>query len=230
MWTKSIQLILLTVLICYDSKWRNKNNYNVFFLLARDCYSTIFGDFYRSHVISMSKELVLDFASIKTPYKKFVIVRTWYDVLVTICDGDTANYVFVFDQDLYAIMIQWLIRLDISYDWQLNIELITVNWQVDMRSSDNSTTGCMGNTSIALEHLTRAIHSINNERFARDIISSRLITHPPSNLSDLIDCYNSTLQIFSSNLHLSYLKSYAQSHLNHGLLLLSTSSSRLNVV
>ena len=28
---------------------------------------------------------------------------------------------------------------------------------------------------------------------ARDIISSRLITHPPSNLSDLIDCYNSTL-------------------------------------
>ena len=43
------------------------------------------------------------------------------------------------------------------------------------------------------KHLTREIHSINVERFARDIISSRLITHPPSNLSDLIDCYNSTL-------------------------------------
>ena len=43
------------------------------------------------------------------------------------------------------------------------------------------------------KHLTRAIHSINIERFTRDIISSRLITHPPSNLSDLIDCYNSTL-------------------------------------
>lgn len=43
------------------------------------------------------------------------------------------------------------------------------------------------------KHLTRAIHSINVERFARDDISSRLITHPPSNLSDLIDCYNSTL-------------------------------------
>jgi exonuclease III len=42
-------------------------------------------------------------------------------------------------------------------------------------------------------HLTRAIHSINIGRFIRDIISSRLITHPPSNLSDLIDCYNSTL-------------------------------------
>ena len=37
------------------------------------------------------------------------------------------------------------------------------------------------------------IHSINIGRFIRDIISSRLITHPPSNLSDLIDCYNSTL-------------------------------------
>ena len=43
------------------------------------------------------------------------------------------------------------------------------------------------------KHLTRAIHSINVERFARDIFSSRLITHPPSDLSDLIDCYNSTL-------------------------------------
>ena len=43
------------------------------------------------------------------------------------------------------------------------------------------------------KHLTRAIHSINVERFARAVISSRLITHPPSNLSDLIDCYNSTL-------------------------------------
>ena len=42
------------------------------------------------------------------------------------------------------------------------------------------------------KHLTRAIHSINIKRFARDNISSRLIIHPPSNLSDLIDCYNST--------------------------------------
>jgi exonuclease III len=44
------------------------------------------------------------------------------------------------------------------------------------------------------KHLTRAVHSINIEKFSRDIISSRLITHPPSNLSDLIDCYNSTLK------------------------------------
>ena len=43
------------------------------------------------------------------------------------------------------------------------------------------------------KHLTRAIHSIYIERFARDIISSRLIAHPPSNISDLVDCYNSTL-------------------------------------
>ena len=43
------------------------------------------------------------------------------------------------------------------------------------------------------EHLLRAIPFIKVERFTGDIISSRLITHPPSNPSDLIDSYNSTL-------------------------------------
>jgi HEPN domain-containing protein len=43
------------------------------------------------------------------------------------------------------------------------------------------------------KHLTRAIRSINIANFCSDILSSRLITHPPSNLSDLVDCYNSTL-------------------------------------
>ena len=41
--------------------------------------------------------------------------------------------------------------------------------------------------------LTRAVTSINASKFSRDILSSRLITHPPSALSDLVDCYNSTL-------------------------------------
>jgi exonuclease III len=43
------------------------------------------------------------------------------------------------------------------------------------------------------KHLTRSMHSINVKNFIRDITFSRLITHSPTNLSDLIDCYNSTL-------------------------------------
>ena len=43
------------------------------------------------------------------------------------------------------------------------------------------------------KHLTRAISSIDATQFGRDILSSRLITHPPSGLSDLVECYNSTL-------------------------------------
>jgi hypothetical protein len=41
--------------------------------------------------------------------------------------------------------------------------------------------------------LTRAIRAINITDFCHDILSSSLITHPPSTLSDLVDCYNSTL-------------------------------------
>ena len=43
------------------------------------------------------------------------------------------------------------------------------------------------------KHFTRSIHSINIQSFIRDIISSPLITHPPANLTDLVDCYNTTL-------------------------------------
>ena len=43
------------------------------------------------------------------------------------------------------------------------------------------------------KHLTRSIHSINTNSFILDIMSSKLITHPPTILSDLVDCYNSTL-------------------------------------
>jgi len=35
--------------------------------------------------------------------------------------------------------------------------------------------------------------SISVPKFTRDILHSRLITHPPSNLSDLVDAYNTTL-------------------------------------
>ena len=41
--------------------------------------------------------------------------------------------------------------------------------------------------------LTRAIRAINITNFCHDILSSRLITHPPSTLSDLVNCYNLTL-------------------------------------
>jgi len=41
--------------------------------------------------------------------------------------------------------------------------------------------------------LTRALRAINIIEFCHDILSSCLITHPPSTLSDLVDCYNSTL-------------------------------------
>ena len=43
------------------------------------------------------------------------------------------------------------------------------------------------------EHFFRCIKSINLNNFIRDIRTSRLITHPPTNLSDLVDCYNLTL-------------------------------------
>ena len=43
------------------------------------------------------------------------------------------------------------------------------------------------------KHLTRSIRSINITNFCRDILFSRLITHPPSDLAGLVDCYNSTL-------------------------------------
>jgi len=41
--------------------------------------------------------------------------------------------------------------------------------------------------------LTRAIRAINITELCHDILSSCLITHPPSTLSDLVDCYNSTI-------------------------------------
>jgi hypothetical protein len=43
------------------------------------------------------------------------------------------------------------------------------------------------------KHSFRRIKSINIHSFILDILSSTLITRPPSNLSDLVDCYNSTL-------------------------------------
>jgi len=39
----------------------------------------------------------------------------------------------------------------------------------------------------------RCFKSISVSKFTRDILQSRPITHPPPNLSDLVDAYNSTL-------------------------------------
>jgi hypothetical protein len=39
----------------------------------------------------------------------------------------------------------------------------------------------------------RSIKSVNIEKFKQDILSSSLIMHPPTKLSDLVDCYNYTL-------------------------------------
>ena len=39
----------------------------------------------------------------------------------------------------------------------------------------------------------RCMKSISVPKFTRDILHPRLITHPPSNLSDLVDAYNTTL-------------------------------------
>jgi len=39
----------------------------------------------------------------------------------------------------------------------------------------------------------RSIKSINVSQFSRDITLSRLITHPPSSLNELVHCYNTTL-------------------------------------
>jgi len=48
-------------------------------------------------------------------------------------------------------------------------------------------------TALITKHITRAIRAINITEFCHDILSSCLITHPPSTLTDLVDCYNSTL-------------------------------------
>jgi len=42
-------------------------------------------------------------------------------------------------------------------------------------------------------HSFRRIHNINIDQFISDISSSDLIINPPSNLNDLVSCYNSTL-------------------------------------
>ena len=39
----------------------------------------------------------------------------------------------------------------------------------------------------------RCLKSMSISKFTQDILSSRLITHPPTNLSDLVDSYNTTL-------------------------------------
>jgi hypothetical protein len=44
-----------------------------------------------------------------------------------------------------------------------------------------------------IKRLTRAFTSIDASKFSNDILSSRLITHPPSAFSDLVDIYNFTL-------------------------------------
>ena len=43
------------------------------------------------------------------------------------------------------------------------------------------------------EHFFRCINSINMNKFIHDIHTSILISHPPNNLHDLVDCYNKTL-------------------------------------
>ena len=43
------------------------------------------------------------------------------------------------------------------------------------------------------KHFFRCIKSINLINFIRDIRTSRLVTHPPTNLTDLVECYNLTL-------------------------------------
>jgi len=47
----------------------------------------------------------------------------------------------------------------------------------------------------------RCFKSIIVSKFTRDILHSRLITHPPPNLSDLVDAYNSTLNFSYRYIH-----------------------------
>jgi len=48
-------------------------------------------------------------------------------------------------------------------------------------------------TALITKHLPRAIRARNITEFCHDTLSSCLITNPSSTLSDLVDCYNSTL-------------------------------------
>ena len=52
------------------------------------------------------------------------------------------------------------------------------------------------------KHFFRCIKSITLSNFIRDIRTSQLITHPPTNLSDLVECYNLILSNILKNMHL----------------------------
>jgi len=64
-------------------------------------------------------------------------------------------------------------------------------------------------TALITKYLSRAVRAINITELCHDILSSHLITHPPSAFSNLVDCYNSTLYDFSTIMLLSGLKSSA---------------------
>ena len=51
----------------------------------------------------------------------------------------------------------------------------------------------------------RSIKSINVDNFTYDILCSRLITRPPTGLTDLLDAYNYTLTKFAISMLLSSL-------------------------
>ena len=46
---------------------------------------------------------------------------------------------------------------------------------------------------VLVTHFYRCLKSINIDKFQRDILSTKLITHPPTSLSELVSCYNTTL-------------------------------------
>jgi len=59
-------------------------------------------------------------------------------------------------------------------------------------------------TAPITKHITRAIRAINITELCHDILSSCLIIHPPSTLSDLVNCNNSTLsQLLSKHVPLN---------------------------
>lgn len=53
-------------------------------------------------MIGVTYQLVLDFASVKTPNKKAFVMRTGNDKLITVSNRNTTDGILVFDEDLHA--------------------------------------------------------------------------------------------------------------------------------
>ena len=69
----------------------------------------------------------------------------------------------------------------------------TIDYVIDMNNLAKFGFGKILGTEVHIPNISACINSINMNKFIHDIHTSILISHPPNNLPDLVDCYNKTL-------------------------------------